>query len=103
MIQSRNEGNPRLPFQTRKVQTAGGTVEEYVIPEDEKADVLEELYPFDPVPSLDEEQYDLHEGKKFIVRDFGVIREHGMNYLVSPYYFESGGSVIDWMPADFEE
>jgi hypothetical protein len=24
-------------------------------------------------------------------------------WLVSPYYPASGGSVIDWMPADFEE
>jgi len=26
-----------------------------------------------------------------------VTWEHGMNYLVSPYYPESGGTVIDWM------
>jgi hypothetical protein len=23
-----------------------------------------------------------------------------MNMLVSPYYYESGGSVIDWIPAE---
>jgi hypothetical protein len=33
----------------------------------------------------------------FIVKDFRVTWEHGMNYLVSPYYPESGGTVIDWM------
>ncbi len=26
--------------------------------------------------------------------------EHGMNYLVSPYYPESGGTVIDWTDED---
>jgi hypothetical protein len=40
---------------------------------------------------------DLHAGKKFLIKDFRVTWEHGMNYLVSPYYPESGGTVIDWM------
>jgi hypothetical protein len=40
---------------------------------------------------------DLHSGKKFLVKDFRVTWEYGMNYLVSPYYPESGGSVIDWV------
>ena len=103
MIKPREDGEPRLPFPTRTVQTATGEVEEYLIPEAEKARVLEELYPFVPVPSLDEQRYDLHEGKRFVVREFRVTREHGMNMLVSPYYFQSGGSVIDWMPADWDE
>jgi hypothetical protein len=44
--------------------------------------------------------YDLHEEKKFTVRQFRVTREGGMNMLVSPYYPNSGGSVIDWVPAE---
>jgi hypothetical protein len=44
--------------------------------------------------------YDLHADKTFIVKDFLVTWEHGMNYLVSPYYAESGGTVIDWMDKD---
>ena len=40
---------------------------------------------------------DLHSGKKFLIKDFRVTWEHGMNYLVSPFYPESGGTVIDWM------
>jgi len=102
MTMLRNERKPRLPFPTREVRIAGGTVEQYVIPDEKKAEVLAELYLFDPVPSLDEDKYDLHAGRKFKVRDFLVIRENGMNYLVSPYYFQSGGTVIDWMPLDFE-
>jgi hypothetical protein len=46
---------------------------------------------------------DIHADKKFRVKDFMVTREGGMNMLVSPYYFESGGSVIDCIPADSEE
>jgi hypothetical protein len=102
MIQPIDEED-KLPFPTRPLKVQGGTVEEFIIPEDKKEEVLEQLYLFDPVPSLDEEMYDLHEGKKFKVSDFRVTWEHGRNWLVSPYYPSSGGSVIDWMPPDFEE
>jgi len=77
------------------------TSEEYIIPLNAKKKVLEVLYPFATAPALEEERYDLHEGKKFSVADFKVVREHQMNLLVSPYYYGSGGSVIDWMPAHF--
>ncbi len=93
----------KLPYPTQPLKVQGGVVEEYVIPDADKADVLQQLYPFVPVPSLDDELYDLHEDKKFRVRDFRVTWENGMNMLVSPYYPSSGGSVIDWMPADFDE
>jgi hypothetical protein len=75
-------------------------VQEYVIPDENKAEVLEGLYPFLPVPSLDDECYDVHEGKAFRVGDFRVTREGRANFLVSPYYPTSGGTVIDWEPAD---
>jgi len=103
VIRKERRSEPRLPFPVRTVDIAGGTIEVYVIPDDQKAAVLKELYPFTPVPSLEAERYDLHAGKKFRVKDFCVTREAGMNWLVSPYYFESGGTVIDWMSADFEE
>ena len=94
----------RLPFPTRPLKVQGGTVEEYIIPDDQKEEVLRHLYIFDdPIPSLDEQLYDLHEGKLFTVRDFMVVWDNGHNFLVSPYYPSSGGSVIDWMPADFAE
>jgi hypothetical protein len=94
---------PRLPFPTRPLKVHGGVVEEYVIPGDKREEVLEKLYPFEGVPSLDEERFDLHEEKIFKVRDFRVTREHGMNFLVSPDYPNSGGSVIDLMPLEFAD
>jgi len=90
----------RLPFSTKPLVINGVEIEEYVIPDDKKAEVLKELYIFDPVPALDEERFDLHSGKKFVIRDFRVTREEGQNFLVSPYYEEGGGTVIDWMPAE---
>jgi hypothetical protein len=90
----------RLPFPTKPLQINGVTVEEYVIPREKKERVLQALYPFVPKPSMDEERIDLHSGKKFIIREFRVTREGGMNCLVSPYYEEGGGTVIDWVPPD---
>jgi len=45
---------PRLPFPTRVIPAKWGSVEEYDIPNGEKTAVLDVLYPFDPVPGLDE-------------------------------------------------
>ena len=45
----------------------------------------------------------MHADKTFVVRDFRVTWEHGMNYLVSPYYAESGGTVIDWVDENWAE
>jgi len=103
MAKKKDFGDERLPFPTRTARAVGGMVEVYVIPDEKKAEVLEELYPFIPVPSLDEERYDVHADKTFKVKDFCVTREGGMNFLVSPYYFESGGTVIDWIPVDSED
>jgi len=93
---------PRLSYPRRQVPAGAEMIEEYIIPDEEKAQVLDSLYPFDPVPALKEMMYDLHEEKPFRVEDFRVIREASMDMLVSPYYFNSGGTVIDWMPPDFK-
>lgn len=95
---------PKLPFPTRPLQVQGGMVEGYVIPDDQKEEVLRQLWFFaDPAPSLEEELFDLHEGKLFKVKDYLVVWDRGHNFLVSPYYQSSGGSVLDWMPADWAD
>ena len=92
----------KFPREVRQRNGRGRpTSEEYIIPTSSKREVLKLLYPFSGIPALDEQRYDLHEGKRFSVADFKVVREDDMNYLVSPYYYESGGTVIDWMPANF--
>lgn len=103
MVRPTNPDELKLPFPTRPLQVCNEVVEEYIIPDDKKQEVLEQLYFFDPVPALDEVLYDLHEGKTFVVRDFRVTWERGQNWLVSPYYPSSGGTVIDWLPADAAE
>ncbi len=87
----------RLPYKTKPMYFANGaSVEEFIIPEEDKELVLAQLYPFSPIPKLTDELYDIHAEKTFTVKDFRVTWEHGMNFLVSPYYPESGGTVIDW-------
>ena len=91
----------KLSYITQRMYFPDGTgVEEFIIPEEDKEIVLEQLYPFSPIPKLTDEMYDIHAEKTFIVREFRVIWERGMNFLVSPYYPESGGTVIDWMDED---
>jgi hypothetical protein len=71
-----------------------------LVPPEDKQKLLEQLYPFVGIPALDATLRDIHEDREFVVRDFKVVREGGMNLLVSPYYYRSGGSVIDWVPID---
>ena len=93
---------PELPYPKETYIIDGDVVHEYVIPESDKAKVLDELYPFEGVPTLDEKKFDLHEGRVFTVHEFKVVRHSDSNWLVSPYYFHSGGTVIDWMPPEWE-
>jgi len=87
-----------LPFPVKIVPSATGPVRVYEIPDDQKEAILEQLYIFRPVPSLDDVMEDIHTGKRFRVREFLVAREGEMNVLASPYYLEAGGTVIDWVP-----
>jgi hypothetical protein len=87
----------RLPYPTKQIVINGCVVEEYLIPEKEKKSVLENLYPFIPIPSMNAVRTDIHSGKKFRVLEFRVTYEEGMNCLVSPHYEEGGGTVIDWV------
>lgn len=85
----------KLPYPLKKSGIDG--IEIYEIPEEMKEKVLDELYPFLPCPSLSHRRRDLHLGKTFEVSQFMVVRERRMNLLVSPFYLESGGTVIDWV------
>lgn len=98
MIRSAPSIDPPLPFPIKVVHSATGPVQVYDIPADQKEAILKQLYIFKPVPSLDDIMEDIHAEKRFRVGEFLVAREDGMNVLASPYYLESGGTVIDWLP-----
>ena len=87
-----------LPYPLKTIPTNDGVdLKCYEIPEKDKKSVLRRLYPFTNPPPLDARLYDLHQDEMFTVRDFLVIRSDGKNYLVSPYYPQSGGTVLDWL------
>ena len=92
-----------LPFPTRPLKVGESTVEEYLIPDDKKGEVLQQLYPFNPVPALGAVMLDIHEEKLFRVGEFRVLRGGSMDWLVSPYFPVSGGTVIDWVEPDEED
>lgn len=92
---------PKLEFAThRRRKSDGVMVDVYDIPDSAKAEILAELYPFSPSPSLDDTLFDIHEVKTFKVSDFMVVREDNSNFAVSPYYLHSGGTILDWIPMD---
>jgi hypothetical protein len=98
-IASASWEQPRLPYPTVPRKHPGNPAiksEEYIIPESDKGKVLKEIYPFVGVPKLSAKLLDIEENKRFVVKDFKVVRELGRNWLASPYYYSSGGTVIDW-------
>jgi hypothetical protein len=54
---------PPLPFPLWTVETALGPVEVYEIPEEQKAAVLEKLYPGHPIPRLETMMEDGHHNR----------------------------------------
>ena len=58
------------------------------------------LYPFAEQPSLDDVRLDIHTSRLFKVREYIVTREGNGNFLVTPYYAEAGGTVLDWVKPD---
>jgi hypothetical protein len=87
-----------LDYPTHLLALSDGTfTKEYEIPEEDREEVFRKLYLFDSPPPMDTEMMDIHEGKKFKVRDFRVIREDGGNFIVSPFYPVSGGTLLDWV------
>ena len=92
---------PKMKFAThRRRKSDGVMVDVYDIPNDRKAEILEELYTFAPSPSMDDTLFDLHECRSFKVSDFMVVREDNSNFAVSPYYLHSGGTILGWIPMD---
>ena len=88
---------PSLEFPLKPLLLSNGfESQEYEIPKDKRQEVYDELYPFTDGITMDDVALDIHSGKKFYVRDYRLIREDGINFLASPYYPESGGTVLDW-------
>ncbi|MBR0458004.1 MAG: hypothetical protein IJJ26_02085 [Victivallales bacterium] len=90
-----------LPYPLSDLACSDGTVQkEYIIPDDAREKVLNQLCFLQPVPGLEDMRFDLHEQKLFKVKEYRVIRWHGTNILASPYFPHTGGMLVDWMEPD---
>jgi len=90
---------PELLYPLKEVECADGTVQRICqIPDEDKARVLADLYQMTDAPSINDTIFDLHEHKEFKVRDFLVIRWCWGNLLASPYFPQSGGMLVVWVP-----
>ena len=98
ILMAMNGPQEKLDYPTEMLKMSNGCeVERYLIPDEDKEKVFDALYPFIGRPSLDDTLIDIHTSKTFKVRDYIVTREGDGNFLVSPYYAEAGGTVLDWM------
>lgn len=89
---------PKLPYDLEDwIGSDGVTYQKYVIPDDKRQEVLDNTFPFTPVPKIDETMIDLHTEKDFIVKDYAIIRYANRNIVVSPYFNEKGGMSVDWI------
>jgi hypothetical protein len=94
---------PRPLFPPSPLPMHGDEIAGCLVPDDKRREVLKEMHPFVPLPPLDQEWIDIRTDKKFKVREFRVTREQGGNFLVSPYYEEGGGTVIDRRPLNEDD
>ncbi len=91
----------KLPFPTYTVNDDIFVDEEvYNIPSDCIEEVLKKCWFFADVPSINEERFDIHEEAVFHLKDIQVIRYNNRNIIVSPYYFKSGGCIVDFINVD---
>ncbi len=87
-----------LPYPLRPLEMAFGPAEQvYDIPEEARAEVFQNVWPFVECPAMDDERYDLHERKTFRFHEAQVIRYKDRNLMVSPYYAHSGGMAVDFL------
>ena len=95
------EIQPMLDYPLQELEMAFGPAEqEYIIPDKDKEKVLKDLWPLkSTVPGIDEEWFDLHSKKEFLVKNYRVIRCRERNMLVASDYPHTGGMLVDRMPS----
>lgn len=95
---------PFLPYTLASVKLPNGETEMmYEIPECDKEEVLKKCWPFVPVPEPCKEYMDIHVSKRCRFRECNVIRYNNRNIIVSPFYLEAGGTVVDLVDPTIED
>ena len=85
------------PLTWKKFNTRSYKFLQYVIPPEEKESVIRKLWMFDGAERLnmDATYLDIHCNKTFQLKDAIITREDGCNFIMSPYYAEAGGTLLD--------
>lgn len=90
----------RLEYETEKksIDGTGYHFEQYIVPTEKKEAIIRELWLFSDADKLDMDgmYLDLHTGKTFKLREAIITRENGRNFVMSPYYSEGGGTLLDF-------
>ncbi len=66
----------------------------------DKAEYLENNYPFEGVSGLDEKRFCIHCDSWFTVGDYKVELLNGEEYIVCPNAPKCNGTLIDWSKSD---
>ena len=88
----------KLKFKLKLIDSRGDA--EYQIPAEELGKTLKMISPFDMDFSPDREYLDIHSAKIVKAKDLKIIRSHEINIIVSPFYAESGGTLVDLIDPD---
>lgn len=89
---------PPLSYPVRKMALPDGSYEvEYVVPGKDKGRILDELNPMKTHLTPNCTRFCLHQQKTFRLARCRVIRYNGRNLLVSPWYDQTGGTLLDWV------
>lgn len=68
---------------------------------EDKQNYLNENYPFEGVPGLEEKRMCIHCGEIITVGDYKVFKgKDGFEYICCPNAPECNGTVIDWIEPD---
>ena len=89
---------PVLGFPLEDLVLPNGQIEQvYNIPAELVFQTAVSLWPFLPEPTAETEFVDVHCDKKFKFKEAKIIRFDNRNMLVSPFYAEKGGTVLDFI------
>ena len=84
----------KLSYSTKTITVESEACELYQIPKEEIVEIINNIHPMQEKFIGDEIMYCACEMKKFHVTEFKVIWYKEANFIVSPYFFNSGATFL---------
>lgn len=95
----RRQPTDRLSFPTKIIQVGEDSCELYDIPENQIIDVINSIIKPNRLPET-KNMYDCNEKKPFVVTELQIIRFNNANYIISPYFSNSGSTFGGCIPSE---